>query len=296
MAPPVTAAVTPPVTAAAAAAAAETWAGNAEKDPIPKGCPTSPPVTWSNSDVLRWLILIDETDFLELFVKRKVTGRTLLLLHLDDTEKQQPLGAFVKKYVPDVEDVLHSDPVHDQLRQDSLALHIEALKLYSIQHKGWTTEVEFRVWSEYFDLGLGRSLAVAHQAVWRRKMQRFNFWTTLLSGFAALIGTLGLAIFQEQQAEEIVNQDNNTNQEYSAAHYEELLAETHVGSFRWWWSLWVTLISLLVTLVSAQAAKRAPKAEVAIKLVDRYSVWVHRCRCSRCHFSCPMLRHPIQHA
>ena len=281
-------------------------------EPIPEGCPTSAPVTWSNSDVLRWLISIDATDFLELFVKLKVTGRTLLSLHLDDAKKEQQyhLKTFMKKYLPD------DEHVNDPLQQHSLARNIEALisqvpklelmkrtdqdetlkndKLIMESHNGWTTEVEFRVWREYFSLGLDRSLALAHQAVWRRQMQHYNLFTTLLSGLAALIGTLGLALFQEQQGEGVTVQDSDTyytngtlpqeGELFVTTGYDynhALLSKTHVGSFRWCWSLLVTLISLLVTLVSAQAAKRAPKAEAAIKMVDRYTIWVRRCRYSR---------------
>ena len=283
-------------------------------EPIPEGCPKSAPVTWSNSDVLRWLISIDATGFLELFVELSVTGRTLLLLHLDDRwylgkDQQYHLKTFVKKYLPD------DEHVNDPLRQHSLAENIKALisqvpklelmkqtgqgddtlkndKLIMESHNGWTTEVEFRVWREYFMLGLDRSLALAHQAVWQRQMHRYNLFTTLLSGFAALIGTLGLALFQEQQGDPLTVQDNDTYytngtllQEgelfFTTGDYSALLSKTHVGSFRWCWSLLVTLISLLVTLVSAQAAKHAPKAEAAIKMVDRYTIWVRRCRYSR---------------
>ena len=178
---------------------------------IPKEFPTDPPATWSNSDVLRWLISIDETDFLDLFVKRKVTGRTLLLMHLDEdnTEDQHHLGTFVKKYAdlsggssqkefPDV----HSDPVYDPMRQHSLAGHIKALKsgrTADDNWKGWITDVEFRVWREHFRLEVDRGLALAHKAVWRRRMRRYNWAATLLSALAALIGSLSLAIFQNKQ-------------------------------------------------------------------------------------------------
>ena len=247
---------------------------------LPEGCPTSPIATWSNSDVLRWLISIDETNYLELFVKRKVTGRTLLLLHLEPDSKHEDPRFLLSTFV-------ETPNQADLLRLHSLAGHINAIKerpspqeltsgteLAVESWKGWTTEVEFRVWSEYFMLGMERSLALAHQAVWRRHMVKFNMATTLLSALAALLGTLYLALFREEA--EALQALNNSSEGING--YNPLLADSQVGSFRWYWSLAVTLISVLVTFVSGQAAKAAPKAEAAIKMVDRYSIWVSEFR------------------
>ena len=204
--------------------------------------------------------------------------------------------------------VLHSNHVFNSLRLHSLAQHIKALKAADLDNEGdeswqgWTTDVEFRVWREYFTLGLDRSLALAHQAVWRREMKRYNLLTTFLSAIAALIGTLGLAIFRDQQEQQEIQVDtefsnSSVQGEFSPPiGYNVELTYTHVGSYRWWWSLSVTLISLCVTGVSAHTAKRAPKAEAAIKNVDRYTIWVRRCRATVISLAPQSPPHPMRHA
>ena len=255
---------------------------------------------WTCADVVCWLVMIDEIAFIETFVRRQITGISLLSLHLSNDDWGD--GLEVDKSPSDLRAIMRSQGIDvEELRMRALVEHVARLRKY---HRRARAENDVAAVGggdgglkggqlDMYTSGLGGDMYGVDEDEVVEAVTRRNRGWTVENEYAAW-----RKVFKFQADRALHEQHKFGTRKWIWGYNlgimmlsgiatvlgavmlgvfpndddEGEFAKTDVGSLRWSWNLAVTLVTLTSTALSTALQRYTPIADRTTQQCDEVTV------------------------